>query len=186
MEDNVGTKSTSFKNFFIVSLFLVVVAGFYLLIGQDKTILPSQLIDRTVPKFQVEDLLDNSVIRSNTDFEGQITLLNVWASWCPACYAEHPYWEEYAKNKDVVLVGLNYRDSKSKALKFLKEQGDSFAWNIFDQNGRLGIEFGVYGAPETFVIDTNGKVLYRHVGVVTPEVFESIFIPMIEQIKKGL
>jgi cytochrome c biogenesis protein CcmG, thiol:disulfide interchange protein DsbE len=178
-------KSHLVRNIIVVLTFVAVVIAFYILVGQDKTKLPSQLIDREIPKFQVEDLLKPGQFRTEADFLGKITLLNVWASWCPSCYVEHPYWKEYAKNKDLTLVGLNYRDTKPKALKFLAEQGNFFAWNLFDENGRLGIDFGVYGAPETFIIDRAGKVRYRHVGVVTPEVYNNTILPLIEKIKKG-
>ena len=174
------------KNLVIIIMFFGIFAAFYLLIGQDKTKLPSQLIDRPAPVFQVEDLLDSQTILTNADLKGKITLMNVWASWCPSCYVEHPYWKEYSKNPDLTLVGLNYRDTKPKALKFLREQGNFFKWNLFDSNGRLGIEFGVYGAPETFLLDKQGKVRYRHVGVVSPDVYQKVFLPMIEKIKKGL
>ena len=166
-------------------IFVVFMILFYWLIGQDKTELPSQLIDLPAPAFQAADLLNENIVHTQEEFKGQITLLNVWASWCPSCYVEHPFWKDYSSNKDIVLVGLNYRDDKHNALKFIREQGDFYQWNLFDQNGRLGIEFGVYGAPETFLIDLKGKVRYRHVGVVTPEVYQNIFLPLIEKIKRG-
>jgi len=166
----------------VFSSFIVI---FYLLIGGDKTELPSQLINQPTPNFEVSNLTREGVVHTQNDFKGKITLLNVWASWCPSCYVEHPYWKNYAKNKDITLVGLNYRDKKNKALKFLREQGDFFQWNLFDKNGRLGIEFGVYGAPETFLIDPEGKIRYRHVGVVTPDVYQNKLLPLIEKIKKG-
>jgi len=168
-----------------LSIFVLFVVVFYFLIGQDKTELPSQLIDRPVPKFSVRDLLNKDLIHTQEDFKGKITLLNVWASWCPSCYTEHPFWQEYAKNPDIQIVGLNYRDKENDAFRFLHEQGNSYLWNLFDENGRLGIEFGVYGAPETFIIDYDGMVRYRHVGIVSPEVYKDIFLPLIEKIKKG-
>ncbi len=178
-------KQNTLRNSLVAVIFIATIVAFYILVGQDKTKLPSQLIDRPTPNFKVEDLLNPEVIRTEADFKGQITLLNVWASWCPSCYTEHPYWQEYAKNPDITLVGLNYRDTKPKALKFLAEQGNFFAWSLFDESGRLGIEFGIYGAPETFIIDKAGKVRYRHVGIVSPEVYQEIFLPLIEKIKKG-
>jgi cytochrome c biogenesis protein CcmG/thiol:disulfide interchange protein DsbE len=167
----------------VILFFIIFVVTFYYLIGQDKTELPSQLIDRKAPNFQVKDLIDPSVIHTQEIFLGEITLLNVWATWCPSCYVEHPFWEQHAKNKDVVIAGLNYRDDRQKALQFLDTRGNFYQWNLFDEKGRLGIDFGVYGAPETFVIGPKGKVRYRYVGVVTPEVFQSIFLPLIESIK---
>ncbi len=173
------------KPFISLSIFVLFVVVFYFLIGQDKTELPSQLIDRPAPNFSVRNLLNKERVHSQEDFKGKITLLNVWASWCPSCYTEHPFWQEYAKNPDVQLVGLNYRDKEQKALRFLHEQGNFYQWNLFDENGRLGIEFGVYGAPETFIIDHKGMVRYRHVGVVSPQVYQNLFLPLIEKIKKG-
>jgi len=178
------TKQT-LKSLFILLVFAGFMTAFYFLIGEDKSELPSQLINQPAPKFNVEDLLDAEIRHTNQEFIGRITLLNVWASWCPSCYDEHPYWKGYAKNSDLTLVGLNYRDKKDNALKFLRQQGNVYDWNLFDHDGRLGIEFGVYGAPETFLIDKQGNVRYRHVGVVTPDVFRDTFLPLIEKIKKG-
>jgi len=171
---------------FVLSTFVLAFIWFYWLIGQDKTELPSELIDSPAPKFEVADLLIDGVTHTQEEFKGKITLVNIWASWCPSCYVEHPFWKEYSKNDDIVLVGLNYRDEKSKALKFIREQGNYYDWTLFDQNGRLGIEFGVYGAPETFLIDPKGMIRYRHVGVVDHKVYQEIFLPLIEKIKRGL
>ncbi len=178
--------NTSFlKPLIAIVLFIAILVGFYTLIGQDKTELPSQLIDRPVPAFEVIDLIDKNIQHTEQMFKGKISLLNVWASWCPSCYDEHPYWQEYAKNKDISIVGLNYRDKEKNALRFLSDQGNPYASNLFDHNGRLGIEFGVYGAPETFLIDPDGTVRYRHVGVVSPQVYNDVFLPLIDKIKKG-
>jgi len=178
-------KSGIIKPAISLAIFCLFIVIFYFLIGEDKTELPSVLIDQPAPNFEVQNLTREGVVHTQEDFKGKITLLNVWASWCPSCYVEHPYWKNYALNKDLTLVGLNYRDKKKKALKFLREQGDFFHWNLFDENGRLGIEFGVYGAPETFLIDPKGKIRYRHVGVVTPEVYQNKLLPLIDKIKKG-
>ncbi len=178
-------QSSLLKPIISIASFIGLLVLFYFLIGKDKTELPSQLINQPAPQFEVVDLLNEDIVHTEKEFLGRITLLNVWASWCPSCYTEHPYWREYAKNKDITLVGLNYRDTKKKALKFINQQGNSYEWILFDKNGRLGIEFGVYGAPETFLIDDKGKVRYRHVGVVSPEIYETIFLPLIEKIKRG-
>jgi len=181
-------KSQQSKNIlfplFSISAFIITIVFFYWLIGEDKTELPSQLIGRSTPEFKVEDVYDSSIIHTEKEFAGKIVLVNVWASWCPSCYIEHPYWKQHAKNKDITLVGLNYRDKKEKALKFLRQQGDYYQWNLFDENGRLGIEFGVYGAPETYLIDKKGKVRYRHVGIVNTKVFNEIILPLVEKIKQ--
>jgi len=179
------SSGNAFLSVLAISLFIAAFIWFYWLIGQDKTELPSQLIDSPVPTFKVVDLLDESIVHTQEEFKGKISLVNIWASWCPSCYVEHPYWKEYSNNEDIVLVGLNYRDKKQSALKFIREQGDYYDWTLFDENGRLGIEFGVYGAPETFLIDREGKIRYRHVGVVDRKVYNEVFLPMIDKIKKG-
>lgn len=166
-------------------IFLAFVGFFLWALKNTSSELPSQLIDKPVPNFSIVDLRDSQKIHTPLLFQGKITLMNVWASWCAACYTEHPYWDEYAKRKDLQVIGLNYNDKKAKALRFLQEQGDSYQAILFDENGRLGIEFGVYGAPETFIIDPKGKVRYRHVGIVSPEIFANKFEPIINKIKQG-
>jgi len=178
-------KASLLKPVLSITFFIGFLVLFYFLIGKDKTELPSQLINHPAPQFKVVDLLDPSIFHTEKEFLGKITLLNVWASWCPSCYSEHPFWRQYAKNKDITLMGLNYRDKEKKALKFINQQGNSYQGIIFDKNGRLGIEFGVYGAPETFIIDPKGKIRYRHVGVVTPQAYKNIILPLVEKIKRG-
>lgn len=178
-------KSGILKVVISITIFIGFVSLFFWALHQDPSKLPSQLIDSPVPEFSVADLLEPEVVHTPKLFDGKITLLNVWASWCAACYSEHPYWSEYAKIKELQVLGLNYNDKKEKALHFLQTQGNPYAHILFDHNGRLGIEFGVYGAPETFLIGPNRKVRYRHVGIVSPEVFNSKFKPLIEKIKQG-
>lgn len=173
------------KSFLIVLIFAGFVWFFWWSLQNKTSDLPSQLIDQPVPNFSVSELLDEQITHTPELFDGKISLLNVFASWCPACYDEHPYWDGYAQRKDLQIVGLNYKDKKDKALHFLNTQGNPYAHILFDFNGRLGIEFGVYGAPETFLIGPKGKVRYRHVGVVTPEVFATKFEPLINKIKQG-
>ncbi len=185
MADEIKTTRKILAPLLSVTAFVAAFIFFYWLIGEDKTELPSQLIGRTTPVFQVEDVYDSSIIHTEKGFEGKIVLVNVWASWCPSCYIEHQYWKEHSKNKDITLVGLNYRDTRIKALKFLRQQGDYYQWNLFDEKGRLGIDFGVYGAPETYLIDNKGIIRYRHVGIVDTKVFNEIILPLVEKIKQG-
>ena len=169
----------------VVLIFIGVLAFFVWALNHNSSELPSQLIDRPVPEFSVVDLLEPETVHTPELFKGKTTLLNVFASWCAACYQEHPYWDQYATIKELQIIGLNYNDKKEKALHFLKTQGNPYEKIIFDHNGRLGVEFGVYGAPETFLIGPNGKVRYRHVGVVSPDVYQSKFEPLIAKIKQG-
>lgn len=185
MENSNHEPKNIIKPVLSLSVFAVFVIIFYFLIGQDKTALPSQLIDQPVPDFSINDLMEKNTIHTQKIFLGKITLLNVWASWCPSCYTEHPFWTRYAENKEIIIAGLNYRDKRKDALKFINQQGNPYEWILFDEKGRLGIEFGVYGAPETFLIDPKGKVRYRHTGVVSPKVYQQVLLPLIEKIKKG-
>lgn len=178
-------KSRLVKATIAVFIFSGFMGLFFWGLNHDPRKLPSQLIQQPVPNFSVKELLNLEQVHTQEIFQGKISLLNVWASWCPACYDEHPYWMEYAKIDGLNIVGLNYKDKQHKALKFLNDLGNPYSSILFDQNGRLGIEFGVYGAPETFIIDPSGKVRYRHVGVVSREVFEQVFKPIIDKINKG-
>lgn len=175
----------SLKHFVVLIVFVGFVGLFAWALNHDSSELPSQLIDQPVPQFSVVDLMDENQTHTAEIFSGKISLLNVWASWCAACYTEHPFWNSFSKYKGLQLVGLNYNDKKDKALHFLTTQGNPYQQILFDHNGRLGIDFGVYGAPETFLIGPNGKVRYRHVGIVTEEVFTTKFQPLIAQIEQG-
>jgi cytochrome c biogenesis protein CcmG/thiol:disulfide interchange protein DsbE len=112
-------------------------------------------------------------------------LLNVWATWCPACSVEHPYLVKLAKEKDVAIVGLNYKDDRNKALEWLSKLGDPYSINISDPEGRLGLDLGVYGAPETYVIDQQGIIRYRHVGIVDEKVWSQVLEPLMRQYGYG-
>jgi cytochrome c biogenesis protein CcmG/thiol:disulfide interchange protein DsbE len=150
--------------------FLVLVAVFAVQLGKnsagdDPTKLESVLIGKQVPEFRLEDLIEEGKLYDQDIFKGEPLLLNVWATWCPTCYAEHQYLNELASN-GVKIIGLNYKDDRKKAVQWLIELGDPYLINLFDGNGMLGLDLGVYGAPETFLIDANGVVQYRHVGDV--------------------
>ena len=135
--------------------------------GDDPTKLESVLIGKAVPEFGLEDLEQPGKFHDQAIFKGEPLLLNVWATWCPTCYAEHSYLNKLA-DQGVKIIGLNYKDDRNKAVGWLKELGNPYLISLFDGNGMLGLDLGVYGAPETFLIDANGVVRYRHVGDVNP------------------
>lgn len=151
--------------------------------GDDPKALESALIGKTIPDFQLESLrdpakkVDASVVKT-----GSPRLLNVWATWCPTCFAEHQYLTELAK-QGVEIVGIDYKDDRAKAVKFLADYGDPYKAIIFDPKGSLGLDLGVYGAPETFIIDGNGKIHYRHAGDVNANVWNSVLKPIYEKLK---
>lgn len=158
-----------------VLMFLLLFSG----IGKDPTKLESQLIGKPVPVFSKTSLTDASAKLTQTDLQGP-ALLNVFASWCPSCYVEHPYLMELDEKNIVTVYGLNYKDSRAKGMKFITDLGNPYEKIVFDENGRLGIELGVYGAPETFVIDDKNQIIYRHVGVVDERVWTQIIKPLID------
>jgi len=145
-------------------------------LGKDPTKLESQLIGKPVPEFEKLRLLDPSLSITQNELQGP-ALINVFASWCPSCYTEHPYLMKLAQSGEVRIYGLNYRDKRDAALNFVNKLGNPYDLIVHDDKGRVGIELGVYGAPETFVIDGSNQIVYRYVGVVTEEVWQKILKP---------
>jgi cytochrome c biogenesis protein CcmG/thiol:disulfide interchange protein DsbE len=119
------------------------------------------------------------------DMLGQVWLLNVWASWCISCRDEHPLLVELAKAKTVPLVGLNYKDKPDEAKAWLKQFGDPYQLSITDLNGRVGIDYGVYGVPETFLIDKAGVIRYKHIGPITPDALQTKILPLVKELQKS-
>jgi cytochrome c biogenesis protein CcmG/thiol:disulfide interchange protein DsbE len=115
---------------------------------------------------------------------GQVWLLNTWASWCVACREEHPVLMEYAKTKTIPLIGLDYKDKPEEGRKWLERFGNPYDLSLSDLDGRVGIDFGVYGVPETFVIDKQGVIRYKHIGPVTPEALRDKIIPLVQELQK--
>jgi cytochrome c biogenesis protein CcmG/thiol:disulfide interchange protein DsbE len=162
---------------------LVIVLGVILFagIGKDPSRLESALIGKPVPQFSLADLRQPEQQLGPELFQGQVSLLNVWGTWCPACRDEHDDLLWLAREKGVRIVGLNYKDNREEALKWLATLGDPYAINVYDPRGSLGFDLGVYGAPETYFIDAEGIVRYRHVGVINEKVWNAEFQPLMEQ-----
>ncbi|WP_339879648.1 DsbE family thiol:disulfide interchange protein [Pseudidiomarina gelatinasegens] len=148
----------------------------------DPTELSSALVGKPVPQFELPDIYDTQKIHTESVLQGRPMLLNVWATWCPTCRAEHEYLNKLAA-QDVYIVGLNYKDdSRAKAVNWLNTLGDPYQVNLFDERGMVAIDFGVYGAPETFLINTAGEVVYRHVGDVNERVWNNVLGPQYERL----
>ena len=149
----------------------------------DPTKLESVLLDQPVPEFALTSLQNPEQEFSRAIFTGQPMLLNVWATWCPTCRAEHEFLNELQKREDIYIVGMNYKDERPKALQWLKNLGNPYAIDLYDPDGMLGLDLGVYGAPETFLIDSKGIIRYRHVGDLNEQVWQKTVKPIFEQME---
>ncbi len=168
-------------------LLVVVILGIVLFagIGKDPTALESALIGKPVPEFSLPELENPDNTLDQSVFRGEVSLLNVWGTWCPACRDEHADLVWLAEEKGIRIVGLNYKDNRDLALQWLERLGDPYQITIFDPEGSLGFDLGVYGAPETYVIDTQGIVRHRHVGVVNEQVWREDLEPLINRYREG-
>ena len=165
-----------------LAIFLML-AGF-LAVGlmRDPRAVPSPYIGKAAPAFRLEQLHDATAAFAPDDMKGKVWLLNVWASWCASCRVEHPLLVDMARKKLVPIVGLNYKDKREDGIQWLKRFGDPYALSAWDIDGRVGIDYGVYGAPETFVIDKRGVIRYKHIGPITPEALEKRILPLIREL----
>jgi cytochrome c biogenesis protein CcmG, thiol:disulfide interchange protein DsbE len=172
---------------FLIPLALFAVLVVFLAIGltREPSKIPSVLISKPAPEFKVPQLIADGDTFSPADMKGQVWLLNVWASWCVACRVEHPLLVELARDQVVPIIGLDYKDKRPDALKFLAQLGDPYKLSAVDADGRIGIDYGVYGVPETFVIDKNGVIRYKQIGPITKEALEKTILPLIEELKKS-
>ena len=172
----------------VVSASLFAVLFFYLYRIQsgefDPKTIPSALIGKPAPAFALSSPGGLGPGLSNTDLIGKVTLVNVFASWCVPCLAEHPLMMRLAKNRSITVVGINYKNKDDQAVAWLKENGNPYARIGADRDGRVSIDWGVYGVPETYVLDRQGIIRFKHVGPVTPRVLKTKILPLIERLKK--
>lgn len=166
-------------------IFLVITGFLYVGLYKDPSLVPSPLIGKPVPPFVASTLKDPDKTITEKDLQGDYALVNVWGTWCAACKQEHAALVYLAEQLQVPIYGLNYKDERASALQWLERYGDPYVANIYDNTGRIGIDFGVYGAPETFLIDHQGIIHHKLVGVMTPEIWKTQFVPKINQIIKG-
>jgi cytochrome c biogenesis protein CcmG/thiol:disulfide interchange protein DsbE len=168
-----------------LGLFVVVVAFLAVGLTLNPREVPSPLVNKPVPPFTLAQLHQPEQQFSQKDMLGQVWLLNVWASWCVSCRDEHPVLIELARNRVVPVVGLNYKDKVPEAKAWLKQFGDPYVLSVSDLEGRVGIDYGVYGVPETFVIDRSGVIRYKQIGPVTKEALEGKILPLVRQLQKS-
>jgi len=146
---------------------------------------PSPLIGKPAPAFQLPQLHQPEKSLSSRELQGKVWVLNVWASWCVACREEHPVLADLAKSNIAPIFGLNYKDRRDDAVAWLKRFGDPYQLSLFDPDGRVGIDYGVYGVPETYVIDRQGVIRYKRIGPVTPEIVQKKIAPLVAELNRG-
>jgi cytochrome c biogenesis protein CcmG/thiol:disulfide interchange protein DsbE len=169
--------------------FLIPLALFFTLVGffavglhLDPREVPSPLIGKPAPDFALTQLDAPTQTIRRADMLGKVWILNVWASWCDACRDEHPHLVEFAKTKAVPIYGLDYKDQREPAQAWLAQRGNPYDASLFDGDGRVGIDFGVYGVPETFVIDKQGVIRFKKIGALTPQVLQDEVLPLLRKL----
>ncbi len=160
-----------------------VLAGFLLKgLWLDPHQVPSPLINKPAPEFRLQQVADPGKLVSRDDMLGQVWLLNVWASWCVSCREEHPLLVEFSRSGVVPIYGLDYKDTREEALKWLGNLGNPYQASLFDPDGRVGIDYGVYGVPETYVIDKTGTIRMKQIGPITPEILHDTIVPLVRKL----
>ena len=170
-----------------IAIFLAMIAIFGLVlyqIGQGRDIkeVPSPLIGKPVPVFELPLLLEPGKIFSSERLKGKVTLVNVWASWCVACRYEHALLVKMSRNPDISIIGINYKDERADAQKWLRDLGNPYEVSIFDFDGRAAIDWGVYGVPETFIVDKQAIIRYKLTGPVTEKNLQARILPLVKQL----
>ena len=165
----------------LIPLILFVIISIFLYFSLNTTLskLPSPLLGKIFPEIEAEDFYsDESVLLSDL-FSDNMSLVNVWASWCVTCRQEHQMMMKIANNKDLQLIGINYKDTRADGERYLKVMGNPFDVIVFDPSGKIGLDLGVYATPETFLVNNKGVILYKHIGMIDTKVWEEGFIPYI-------
>jgi cytochrome c biogenesis protein CcmG/thiol:disulfide interchange protein DsbE len=164
-------------------VFVVIVGFLWAGLSLNPREVPSPLIGKPAPEFSLPQLRNPGAVINAADLRGQVWLLNVFASWCTPCLEEHPYLVDLAKSGVVPVYGLNYKDRHEAALRWLNKHGDPYVGIVVDAEGRTGIDYGVYGVPETFVIDKLGVIRFKHIGPLTPEVLDEDIVPLVKRLR---
>ena len=171
------------KRFLPLGIFLVLAVFLAVGLGLNPREVPSPLIDKEAPAFRLPQLRDPGLTLGTDDLKGKVWMLNVWASWCVACLDEHPILVEFSKRNVLPIYGLNYKDKREDALAWLGKHGNPYTMSIQDGDGRVGIDYGVYGVPETYVIDRNGIIRYKRIGPVTVQILQEKILPLLKKLQ---
>lgn len=170
--------------FLIPLVVFIVIAGFlWVGLRLNPSEVPSPFIDKPAPAFSLQQLHNPQLVFSNRDMQGKVWLLNVWASWCVACRSEHPLLVQFARSRLVPVYGLNYKDEPQDARRWLMDLGDPYHASLVDYEGKVGIDYGVYGVPETFVIDKQGVIRHKVIGPLTPARLQDCVIPLVKKLQ---
>jgi cytochrome c biogenesis protein CcmG, thiol:disulfide interchange protein DsbE len=169
---------------YLIPLALFVVLAAFLGVGLklNPREVPSPLIDKPAPAFSLPLLNEPTQQLAAAELKGQVWVLNAWASWCAPCVAEHPYVTQMARNSGVKVIGLNYKDKPEDAQAWLKKNGNPYSTVVADRDGRAAIEYGMYGMPETFVVDKAGVIRFKHIGPITAEVLQDKLLPLLKKL----
>lgn len=161
------------------AIFAVLIGFFVVGLNRDPSYVPSPLIGKAAPNYTLTKVEDPALQISNTDMAGRKHLVNVWATWCGGCRQEHGFLLQVAQQNIIPIVGIDWKDELPLARQWLQQLGNPYTATGFDQDGRVAIDFGVYGAPETFLVDEQGVILYKHVGILTADVWQKKLLPLI-------
>tara|TARA_B110000438_G_scaffold99902_1_gene98830 strand:+ start:2863 stop:3465 length:603 start_codon:yes stop_codon:yes gene_type:complete len=160
---------------FILFAIILLIFFYLLIIDRNPSKIPSALLNSQVPEFETDSLFKNEKFYSSEEFSKEITLVNFFATWCKPCRDEHAYIQKFSNEKKIKIIGINYKDSPKKAIQWLKKLGNPYSNVAVDKNGKIAIDWGVYGIPETFVVDAKGIIKFRHVGPVTKNIYKKIY-----------
>lgn len=177
--------NTAWRFVLPLAIFAVLAGFLFVGLGLNPREVPSPFIGKPAPSFQLTQLAQPDKSFSPNQMQGEVWLLNVWASWCVACRVEHPLLVELAKKNVVPLIGLNYKDKRDAALGWLAQFGNPYTLSVGDNDGRVGIDYGVYGVPETFVIDKQGVIRFKQIGPITEDVWRNKMLPLVQQLRKS-
>ena len=166
-----------------LAIFAILVAFLYRGLSLDPKRVPSPLVGKPMPAFSLPRLQDPEATLGDSDLKGKVSVLNIWATWCVSCRAEHEVLLQLAQTGVVDIYGLNYKDERDKAKQWLVQLGDPYVANAFDADGRAGIDWGVYGAPETFIMDKQGIVRHKHIGPLSVDALNTTILPLIAELQ---
>lgn len=166
-----------------LGIFVVLVVFLGAGLTRDPSLIPSPLIGKPAPEFHLSSVKALERTVTLADIKGKVALLNVWATWCVACRAEHPVLVDIARASSVPIYGLDYKDDRAEAINWLSTLGDPYVLSIFDPEGTFALDLGVYGVPETFVLDAEGVIAHKQIGPITREIWESQLAPLVERLR---